>query len=63
MNIDRFGNTSAGTILIPTRRVHPRQETQKGELNMLLALGAGIHWELRARPLVARTYIRAAQTA
>jgi 3-oxoacyl-[acyl-carrier-protein] synthase-3 len=43
-NIDRFGNTSAGTLTIlideQTRAGHLR----RGDLCMLLALGAGVHW-------------------
>lgn len=44
MNIDRFGNTSAGTIPILIDECTRAGKLQKGELNMLLALGAGIHW-------------------
>jgi 3-oxoacyl-[acyl-carrier-protein] synthase-3 len=43
-NIERFGNTSAGTLPIlideQTRAGHLR----RGDLCMLLALGAGVHW-------------------
>jgi 3-oxoacyl-[acyl-carrier-protein] synthase-3 len=44
MNIDRFGNTSAGTIPILVDELTRAGKLQKGELNMMLALGAGIHW-------------------
>lgn len=44
MNIDRFGNTSAGTIPILIDEVTRAGKLQRGQLNMLLALGAGIHW-------------------
>lgn len=44
MNIDRFGNTSAGTIPILIDECTRAGKLQKGELNMVLALGAGIHW-------------------
>ena len=44
MNIDRFGNTSAGTIPILIDECTREGKLKKGELNMLLALGAGIHW-------------------
>jgi 3-oxoacyl-[acyl-carrier-protein] synthase-3 len=44
MNIDRFGNTSAGTIPILIDEQTRAGKLQKGELNMMLALGAGIHW-------------------
>ncbi len=44
MNIDRFGNTSAGTIPILIDEVTRAGKLKKGELNMMLALGAGIHW-------------------
>ena len=44
MNIDRFGNTSAGTIPILIDECTRAGKLKKGELNMLLALGAGIHW-------------------
>jgi 3-oxoacyl-[acyl-carrier-protein] synthase-3 len=44
MNIDRFGNTSAGTIPILIDECTRDGRLKKGELNMLLALGAGIHW-------------------
>ncbi len=44
MNIDRFGNTSAGTIPILIDENTRNGNLKKGELNMLLALGAGIHW-------------------
>lgn len=44
MNIDRFGNTSAGTLPILIDEQTRGGHLKKGELNMLLALGAGIHW-------------------
>jgi len=44
MNIDRFGNTSAGTLPILIDECTRDGRLKKGELNMLLALGAGIHW-------------------
>ena len=44
MNIDRFGNTSAATIPILIDEQTRAGNLKKGELNMLLALGAGIHW-------------------
>ncbi len=44
MNIARFGNTSAGTIPILIDEVTRAGKLKKGELNMMLALGAGIHW-------------------
>jgi 3-oxoacyl-[acyl-carrier-protein] synthase-3 len=44
MNIDRFGNTSAGTLPILIDECTRSGMLKKGELNMLLALGAGIHW-------------------
>jgi 3-oxoacyl-[acyl-carrier-protein] synthase-3 len=43
MNIDRFGNTSAATIPILIDEETRKGKLRKGELNMLLALGAGIH--------------------
>jgi 3-oxoacyl-[acyl-carrier-protein] synthase-3 len=44
MNIDRFGNTSAATIPILIDEETRAGKIKKGQLNMLLALGAGIHW-------------------
>lgn len=44
MNIDRFGNTSAGTLPILIDECTRDGKLKKGELNMILALGAGIHW-------------------
>ncbi|MCL2723360.1 MAG: ketoacyl-ACP synthase III [Polyangiaceae bacterium] len=44
MNIDRFGNTSAGTLPILIDEVTREGKLQKGHLAMMLALGAGIHW-------------------
>ncbi len=44
MNIERFGNTSAGTLPILIDECTRKGMLKKGELNMILALGAGIHW-------------------
>jgi 3-oxoacyl-[acyl-carrier-protein] synthase-3 len=44
MNIDRFGNTSAGTLPILVDECTRAGKLKRGELNMFLALGAGIHW-------------------
>lgn len=44
MNIARFGNTSAATIPILVDEETRAGHLKKGELNMMLALGAGIHW-------------------
>jgi 3-oxoacyl-[acyl-carrier-protein] synthase III len=44
MNIDRFGNTSAGTIPILIDEVAREGKLERGQLTMFLALGAGIHW-------------------
>ncbi|MCL2779608.1 MAG: 3-oxoacyl-ACP synthase [Polyangiaceae bacterium] len=44
MNIDRFGNTSAGTLPILIDEVSRAGKLEKGQLSMMLALGAGIHW-------------------
>jgi 3-oxoacyl-[acyl-carrier-protein] synthase-3 len=44
MNIERFGNTSAGTIPILIDELTRAGKLKKGELNMMLALGAGLHW-------------------
>jgi 3-oxoacyl-[acyl-carrier-protein] synthase III len=44
MNIDRFGNTSAGTIPILIDEQTRAGNLKRGELNLVLALGAGIHW-------------------
>jgi 3-oxoacyl-[acyl-carrier-protein] synthase-3 len=44
MNIDRFGNTSAGTIPILIDEETRKGKLAKGNLCMMLALGAGIHW-------------------
>jgi 3-oxoacyl-[acyl-carrier-protein] synthase-3 len=43
-NIDRFGNTSAGTLPILIDEVTRAGKLRKGDLTMMLALGAGIHW-------------------
>jgi 3-oxoacyl-[acyl-carrier-protein] synthase-3 len=43
-NIDRFGNTSAGTLPILIDEVTRAGKLKKGDLTMMLALGAGIHW-------------------
>jgi len=44
MNIDRFGNTSAGTLPILIDEQTRAGKLKRGDLCMLLALGAGIHW-------------------
>ena len=44
MNIERFGNTSAGTLPILIDECTRKGMLKRGELNMILALGAGIHW-------------------
>lgn len=44
MNIERFGNTSAGTIPILVDELTREKKLKRGELDMVLALGAGIHW-------------------
>jgi 3-oxoacyl-[acyl-carrier-protein] synthase-3 len=44
MNIDRFGNTSAATLPILIDECTRKGMLKRGELNMMLALGAGIHW-------------------
>ena len=44
MNIARFGNTSAGTIPILIDEVTRAGKLKKGELAMVLGLGAGVHW-------------------
>jgi 3-oxoacyl-[acyl-carrier-protein] synthase-3 len=44
MNIDRFGNTSAATIPILIDEVARAGKLERGQLTMMLALGAGIHW-------------------
>ncbi len=44
MNIDRFGNTSAGTLPILIDEQTRAGNLKRGELDMFLALGAGIHW-------------------
>jgi 3-oxoacyl-[acyl-carrier-protein] synthase III len=44
MNIDRFGNTSAATIPILIDEERRKGTLQAGQLNMMLALGAGLHW-------------------
>jgi 3-oxoacyl-[acyl-carrier-protein] synthase-3 len=43
-NIDRFGNTSAGTLPILIDEVTRAGKLRRGDLTMMLALGAGIHW-------------------
>jgi 3-oxoacyl-[acyl-carrier-protein] synthase-3 len=43
-NIDRFGNTSAGTLPILIDEETRNGTLKRGDLCMLLALGAGIHW-------------------
>jgi len=44
MNIDRFGNTSAGTLPILIDEETRKGNLKRGDLAMILALGAGIHW-------------------
>ncbi len=58
-NIERFGNTSAGTLPILIDEQMRAGKLKHGDLYMLLALGAGIHWGLRARPLVTRARLTA----
>jgi 3-oxoacyl-[acyl-carrier-protein] synthase-3 len=43
-NIDRFGNTSAGTLPILIDEEMRAGRLKHGDLCMLLALGAGVHW-------------------
>lgn len=43
-NIDRFGNTSAGTLPILIDEQMRGGHLKRGDLCMLLALGAGVHW-------------------
>jgi 3-oxoacyl-[acyl-carrier-protein] synthase-3 len=43
-NIERFGNTSAGTLPILIDEQTRAGKLQKGQLCMMLALGAGVHW-------------------
>ncbi len=43
-NIDRFGNTSAGTLPILIDEHMRAGKLKRGQLCMLLALGAGVHW-------------------
>ena len=43
-NIDRFGNTSAGTLPILIDEQTRAGKLKRGQLCMLLALGAGVHW-------------------
>jgi 3-oxoacyl-[acyl-carrier-protein] synthase-3 len=43
-NIDRFGNTSAGTLPILIDEHTRAGKLKHGDLCMLLALGAGVHW-------------------
>lgn len=44
MNIDRFGNTSAGTIPILVDEEMRKGNVKRGDTAMFLALGTGIHW-------------------
>jgi 3-oxoacyl-[acyl-carrier-protein] synthase-3 len=44
MNIERFGNTSAGTLPILIDEEMRKGNLKRGDLAMILALGAGIHW-------------------
>jgi 3-oxoacyl-[acyl-carrier-protein] synthase-3 len=43
-NIDRFGNTSAATLPILIDEMTRDGSLKRGDLAMMLALGAGIHW-------------------
>ncbi|HWL86257.1 MAG TPA: 3-oxoacyl-[acyl-carrier-protein] synthase III C-terminal domain-containing protein, partial [Polyangiaceae bacterium] len=43
-NIDRFGNTSAGTLPILIDEQMRAGNLKRGQLSKVLALGAGIHW-------------------
>jgi 3-oxoacyl-[acyl-carrier-protein] synthase-3 len=43
-NIERFGNTSAGTLPILIDEQMRAGKLKAGDLCMLLALGAGVHW-------------------
>jgi 3-oxoacyl-[acyl-carrier-protein] synthase-3 len=43
-NIDRFGNTSAATLPILIDELTRTGKLRPGDLSLLLALGAGIHW-------------------
>jgi 3-oxoacyl-[acyl-carrier-protein] synthase-3 len=43
-NIDRFGNTSAGTIPILLDEQWRKGALKRGQLAMFLALGTGVHW-------------------
>jgi 3-oxoacyl-[acyl-carrier-protein] synthase-3 len=43
-NIARFGNTSSGTLPILIDEEMRAGRLKKGDLAMLLALGAGVHW-------------------
>jgi 3-oxoacyl-[acyl-carrier-protein] synthase III len=43
-NIERFGNTSAGTLPILIDEQMRAGHLKHGDLCMLLALGAGVHW-------------------
>jgi 3-oxoacyl-[acyl-carrier-protein] synthase-3 len=43
-NIERFGNTSAGTLPILIDEQMRSGSLKHGDLCMLLALGAGVHW-------------------
>ena len=43
-NIERFGNTSAGTLPILIDEQTRAGNLKRGDLCMMLALGAGVHW-------------------
>lgn len=43
-NIDRFGNTSAATLPILIDELSRAGTLKRGDLTMMLALGAGVHW-------------------
>jgi 3-oxoacyl-[acyl-carrier-protein] synthase-3 len=44
VNIDRYGNTSAATIPILIDENVRNGQLKRGDMSMLLALGAGFHW-------------------
>lgn len=43
-NIDRFGNTSAATLPILIDELSHTGTLKRGDMTMMLALGAGVHW-------------------
>jgi len=44
INIDRYGNTTAGTIPIGIDEAYENGQLQKGDLLLLAAFGAGFSW-------------------